>query len=90
MITVGLTVAGRDILASRQARRRASQNLLPLIVYLLKKKKLTASELSAISVAQGPGSFTGVRLGVSVANTLGFLLGLPVNHQYNPVDIIYD
>ncbi len=56
-----------------------SQNLLPLIEKVLKLEKLTLADLTAIEVNPGPGSFTGVRVGVAVANTLGWVLKLKVN-----------
>lgn len=35
--------------------------------------------LKAIEVKSGPGSFTGIRIGVAVANALGYALGIPIN-----------
>lgn len=59
-----------------------SQNVLPLIEKVLQEKQLALDDLSAIEVYPGPGSFTGVRVGVSVANALGFALGIPVNGKH--------
>lgn len=56
-----------------------SQMVLPLIESLLAEQKSTPADLTAITVATGPGSFTGLRVGASVGNALGFLLGVPVN-----------
>jgi len=56
-----------------------SQNALPLIMKALQQEKLILSEITEIRVNPGPGSFTGVRVGVTVANTLGWVLGIPVN-----------
>lgn len=56
-----------------------SQNVLKLIRELLKSKKIKLSQISEIKVNTGPGSFTGLRVGVSVANALGFSLKTPVN-----------
>lgn len=56
-----------------------SQVLLPLIEEILKKNKLDYKDLEAIEVEAGPGSFTGLRVGVSVANALGYSLQIPVN-----------
>jgi len=56
-----------------------SQNVLPLITKALQQEKLTLTEITGIRVNPGPGSFTGVRVGVTVANTLGWVLGIPVN-----------
>ena len=62
-----------------QTQKLGSQVLLPLIVQILKKNRVNFSDLTAIEVNPGPGSFTGTRVGVSVANTLGFALSIPVN-----------
>lgn len=56
-----------------------SQNVLKLIDELLKEKKLKLSSIKRIEVNTGPGSFTGLRVGISVANTLSFSLKIPVN-----------
>lgn len=46
-------------------------------------------KLEGIEVEIGPGSFTGLRVGVSVANALGFTLGLPVNGKKTEDNLIY-
>ena len=67
----------KDRLVEKQ--KLGSQVLLPMIVKILKKNKIDFSNLTAIEVNPGPGSFTGTRVGVSVANALGFALSIPVN-----------
>src|SRR3989344_1359892 len=62
-------------------RMPASQNLLSLIDNILKKNHLVISDINAINVSIGPGSFTGLRVGVAVANALGTFLGVPINSQ---------
>ena len=62
-----------------QKQKLGSQVLLPMIVKILKKNKLNFSALTEIEVNTGPGSFTGTRVGVAIANALGFTLNLPVN-----------
>lgn len=44
----------------------------------LKESKISPSDLTKIIVCSGPGSFTGIRVGVSLAQALGFALGIPV------------
>ncbi len=56
-----------------------SQNLLPLIIDSLQKESLSFSDITEIEVSCGPGSFTGTRVGVSIANALGWALHIPVN-----------
>ncbi|MDO8487410.1 MAG: tRNA (adenosine(37)-N6)-threonylcarbamoyltransferase complex dimerization subunit type 1 TsaB [Candidatus Curtissbacteria bacterium] len=62
-----------------EEQKLGSQVLLPLIVKILKKQKATFADISEIKVNIGPGSFTGTRVGVAVANALGFALNIPVN-----------
>src|SRR3990170_5831232 len=62
-----------------QKQKLGSQVLLPMIVKILKKNKVDFSDLTAVEVNPGPGSFTGTRVGVSIANALGFALDIPVN-----------
>lgn len=56
-----------------------SQQVLNLINQILKKNKKTLKEITAIKVETGPGSFTGLRVGLAVANALGWALKIPVN-----------
>lgn len=56
-----------------------SQVVLPMVEELLAKKGQKMADITEIEVNVGPGSFTGLRVGVSIANTLGFVLKIPVN-----------
>jgi len=68
-------------------RKKGSQVLLPSIVKILKKNKLELKDLIGIEVNPGPGSFTGTRVGVAVANALGFALKIPVNGKKGKIVI---
>lgn len=54
-----------------------SQTLIPMIEELLNKTGLSVEEIDAIAVNAGPGSFTGVRIGVSAVKGLAFSRNLP-------------
>ena len=56
-----------------------SQISLILIDKLLKRNKISPADLDEIEVSTGPGSFTGTRVGVAIANALGFGLDIKVN-----------
>ena len=49
-----------------------SQTLLPMIADMLRSARLTLDDVDAFAVAAGPGSFTGVRIGVSAVKGLAF------------------
>jgi len=57
-------------------KKTHSERLLPLVVALLGDIGLTASDLGGVAVAVGPGSFTGIRIGVATARALGQALKL--------------
>ena len=77
-----------------KARQEKSQKLLPFIDELLKKRGKKIEDITEIEVNTGPGSFTGLRVGVSVSNTLGWVLGVPVNgkdlRKGEAIDIKYE
>lgn len=52
--------------------------LMPNIVMMLETQALTPEQLHGLAVALGPGSFTGLRIGLSVAKGLCFSLGIPI------------
>ena len=51
---------------------------MPLIDETLKENNITANDLNEILVVNGPGSFTGVRIGVTIAKTFAYLLNIPI------------
>lgn len=62
-----------------EARREKSQGLLPFLENILSSENKKLTDISEIEVNQGPGSFTGLRVGLSIAHTLGWILHVPVN-----------
>lgn len=61
------------------AKEKKSQKLLPFINETLQKKGKTIDDIKEIEVNTGPGSFTGLRVGLSVANTIGYVKDISVN-----------
>lgn len=56
----------------------SARTLAPAIAGLLERLRLTPRMLHAIAVVQGPGSFTGLRVGAATAKTIGWALGIPL------------
>jgi len=60
---------------SRDALMRQNENLAPLVAELLNTLNWKASELGALAVSLGPGSFTGLRTGLAFAKGLSYANG---------------
>ena len=54
------------------------ENLNLFCEEVCRKGKVTISELTAISVASGPGSYTGLRIGAATAKSLCYALDIPL------------
>ena len=61
-------------------KKTHSETLLPMLDEIIKMTGIDCSELSAIAVSGGPGSFTGLRIGAACAKGLGLALDLPLIH----------
>lgn len=64
--------------ASLAANIESSATLLPALQTLLTDQNLTARDITAVAVALGPGSFTGIRVGMATAEGLAMPSHLPV------------
>jgi tRNA threonylcarbamoyladenosine biosynthesis protein TsaB len=60
------------------AHRQLAETIHAKIKELLDSQQHTLKDLEGIAVFKGPGSFTGLRIGISVANTLADSLAIPV------------
>ncbi len=77
---------------SRKAKT-GSQVLLLFINEVLSKNKLKYSDVTSVKVKTGPGSFTGIRVGVSVAQTIAYYNGINLNNKdvtQNSIRIDYE
>lgn len=78
-VLVRLTTDNGEDTVEEALEGRKAQIVLPIIDELLRKYGLTPQNLTEVEVNEGPGSFTGVRVGVAIANALAFGLRIPVN-----------
>ena len=76
---VGLLINGKDDIKTKEIISNKTQIILPMIDEILKKHKVKLEDISEIKVNTGPGSFTGLRVGLAIANALSFVLKIPVN-----------
>jgi tRNA threonylcarbamoyladenosine biosynthesis protein TsaB len=65
-----------------------SQSTLPAIEKILTQNNLTLESMTDFEVNAGPGSFTGVRVGIAVARTIAWLFARRINHQNPQVNIV--
>jgi tRNA threonylcarbamoyl adenosine modification protein YeaZ len=69
-----------EVLAESATRGRSTgaQRVLGDVHHLMRSIRVEASDIGAIVVGTGPGTFTGLRIGLATALSLGYALGVPV------------
>ena len=73
------TEAGKLIAQESQAMKRGhAEALMPLIARVIARSGIAFSSLDRIAVTTGPGSFTGLRVGLSAARGIGLAANKPV------------
>ncbi len=77
--SVALCDRERIISARENSEGRSHASLLTVYIgELFREQNITASELEAVAVSKGPGSFTGLRIGVSVAKGISYRASIPL------------
>ena len=78
-IVIGLYKDGSLIARKvKESTRHHSDYTMPMLKEVLDSKNIKVNELGEILVVNGPGSFTGVRIGVTIAKTLAYTLNIPI------------
>lgn len=77
--SVSLCHGGKIIASRESSEERSHASLLTVfIIELLEEASIKASGLEAIAVSKGPGSYTGLRIGVSTAKGIAYGAGIPL------------
>lgn len=71
---------GSDVVAELVSERamKHGEQLAPLVAAALEQTRAVRQDLTAVAAGVGPGPFTGLRVGLVTARTLGFVLDVPV------------
>ena len=78
-IIIGL-LKDKELISSKtfENDNNLSEKLLPTIRNLFNEEKINVKELNKIFISVGPGSFTGIRIGVTVAKTMAWALNIDI------------
>ena len=80
--TVGVKKEDTIVIQELDEGKTHSENLMPLIQEVFKKLGMKTRDLQTIAITVGPGSFTGIRIGIATAKALGFtgdIKGIEIN-----------
>ena len=80
-IVASVAIVEDDVLIAEYTvnyKKTHSQTLLPMLDEIVKMTELDLTSIDAIAVAEGPGSFTGLRIGSATAKGLGLALDKPI------------
>ena len=76
--SVGLSFSGQQTSITNRTPRQHSQKLLVMVEEVLADAGITVNQLDAIAFGRGPGSFTGIRICLSVAQGLAYAADIPL------------
>jgi len=77
-LSVAVSRSGAVTKASSADWKKAAESLVPLLDEVMQKSALERKALDAVAISSGPGSFTALRIGMSVAKGVAYGLGIPL------------
>jgi len=78
VVSVVLSKNGQLLSRVRAVGIKNYESIMSLIDALMKKARLSMSEINLLGACVGPGSFTGIRIGLSTAKALSYACAIPV------------
>ena len=99
-LTASVAILTEDVLLAEYTvsyKKKHSQTLLPMFDEIVRMTDCSLDEIDAIAIAEGPGSFTGLRIGAATVKGLGLALNKPIlgiptldalAYQYYATDIV--
>ena len=79
LVSVALLMGKRNVrFCEQEMERGQGEALIPMIQELFESARLNIKDLTGVAVAVGPGSFTGVRIGIATARAIAMALDIPV------------
>jgi len=85
--SAALLIHGQKVTASEPMARGQTERLVPMIQELCAASNVALGDLDALAVTLGPGSFTGVRVGLATAQGMAFALSVPL-YGYSTLEVI--
>jgi tRNA threonylcarbamoyl adenosine modification protein YeaZ len=79
LITIGLKYKDDLFVKTQESEYSHSVYVMPMIESIFKENNLDIKDLEKIVVVNGPGSFTGIRIGLSIAKTIAYALNIKIN-----------
>lgn len=59
-------------------KKTHSEKLMPLIEALMKELELKIQDIDVIAISEGPGSYTGLRIGAAIAKSMAYAVNIPI------------
>ena len=79
LITIALKTESKLYIKTKESEYSHSIYVMPMIEEIFDENKLDVKDLKQIIVVNGPGSFTGIRIGLSIAKTIAYALNIKIN-----------
>ncbi len=79
LITIALKNKDDLFIKEQESEYSHSIYVMPMIESIFKENNLDIKDLEKVIVVNGPGSFTGIRIGISIAKTIAYALNIKIN-----------